>query len=140
MILYGSMYKRWEGKMFLTKKSHIAATFFLAVILIAIVWVIDGQKSWAESDFEGPHYDATYQVSNGKLYFDKSKGAKGYQILYANNGKFKSGKKKLTSKTAGKIKNLKSGQNCYVKVRAYKMSGSKKVYGKYSSARKVRIK
>lgn len=64
-------------------------------------------------------------------------GAKGYEIVYAKNSAFTSGKKTTTS-TSSKIsvKGLESGTAYYVKVRAYKLdSTGKKVYGSYSSAK-----
>ena len=38
------------------------------------------------------------------------------------------------------IKKLKSGQKCYVKVRAYKVFEGKKAYTKYSKAKGVTVK
>ncbi|MBC6681178.1 fibronectin type III domain-containing protein [Zhenpiania hominis] len=70
--------------------------------------------------------------------------ATGYQITYAQNKKFKKGKKNITiakNKTTKKtIKKLKAKKTYYVKVRAYKKSGSKKLYGAYSKVKKVRVK
>lgn len=70
--------------------------------------------------------------------------ATGYQITYAQNKKFKKGKKNITiskNKTTKKtVKKLKAKKTYYVKVRAYKKSGSKKLYGAYSKVKKVKIK
>lgn len=63
----------------------------------------------------------------------KVQGAKGYQIKYAGNKKFK--KAKITGRKGAKatLKKLKPGKRYYIKVRAYKIdSAGKKVYGKYS--------
>lgn len=75
------------------------------------------------------------------IVIKKVSGAKGYEIVYAANSKFKSSKK-LTSKALTKtISNLKKGKIYYVKVRAYKNdSTGSKVYGSYSSVKKVKIK
>jgi len=72
----------------------------------------------------------------------KVSGAEGYQILYSTNKKFKRTKKtKMTAKNSLTIKNLKKGKVYYFKVRAYKSdSTGAKVYGKYSTKKKILIK
>ena len=48
--------------------------------------------------------------------------------------------KKNTAKTSYTISKLKKGKIYYVRIRAYKMdSTGKKVYGKYSSMKKVKV-
>lgn len=68
----------------------------------------------------------------------KVKGAKGYQIQYSRTGKGKKfTKSKVTSKNSCPLKKLKKG-TYRIKVRAYKLDGKgKKVYGKWSKAKKV---
>ena len=67
----------------------------------------------------------------------------GYQIQYALNKKFTNKKK---SKWAGKwksaktISKLKKGKKYYVRVRAYRNKSGKKLYGKWSKVKKVKIK
>ena len=67
----------------------------------------------------------------------------GYQIQYALNKKFT---KKKKSKWAGKwksaktISKLKKGKKYYVRVRAYRKKSGKKLYGKWSKVKKVKIK
>ena len=68
------------------------------------------------------------------------KGAKGYQLQYALNKKFKRKKSIQTKKTKYTIKKLKKKKTYYIRVRAYKMNGKKKVYGKWSTVKKVKIK
>ena len=68
------------------------------------------------------------------------KGAKGYQLQYALNKKFKKKKSIQTKKTKYTIKKLKKKKTYYIRVRAYKMNGKKKVYGKWSTVKKVKIK
>ena len=70
----------------------------------------------------------------------KVKGAKGYQIQYATNKKYRKAKKITTSKTKYTIKKLKKKKTYYVRVRAYAVNNGKKVYGKWSKVKKVKIK
>ena len=75
------------------------------------------------------------------LKYKKVSGAKGYEISYSTDKKFKKAvTKKNTAKTSYTISKLKKGKTYYVRIRAYKMdSTGKKVYGKYSSMKKVKI-
>lgn len=68
--------------------------------------------------------------------------AKGYEMIYATDKKFKKSKKTVRfTKTSKTVKRLKKGKTYYVKVRAYKLdSANERVYGKYSSVKKVTIK
>ena len=68
------------------------------------------------------------------------KDVKGYQLQYALNKKFKKKKSVQTKKTKYIIKKLKKKKTYYIRVRAYKMNGKKKVYGKWSKVKKVKIK
>lgn len=74
----------------------------------------------------------------------KISSAKGYQVKYATSSKFTSAKTVTITKnsTVSKtIKNLKKGKYYYVKVRAYKTDASgAKVYGSYSTVKKVKVK
>ena len=77
----------------------------------------------------------------------KVKDAKGYQIEYALNNKFTKSRKSKTIKgnTSKSLtytaKNLKKSKVYYVRVRAYKTDAKgKKVYGKWSTIKKVTIK
>ena len=67
-----------------------------------------------------------------------------YQIQYARNSKFTSGKKTVTVKgykaTSKKIKGLKKGKTYYVRVRTYMKVDGKKYYSKWSAAKKVKTK
>ncbi|MFR7538606.1 MAG: DUF6273 domain-containing protein [Clostridium sp.] len=68
------------------------------------------------------------------------KGTKGYQLQYAINKKFKKKKSIQTKKTKYTIKKLKKKKTYYIRVRAYKMNGKKKVYGKWSKVKVVKRK
>lgn len=71
----------------------------------------------------------------------KVSGAKGYEIKYSTDKKFKKSVKTTTStKTTKTITKLKKNKTYYVKVRAYKLdSAGKKVYGSFSKVVKVKI-
>ncbi|MDU7029194.1 leucine-rich repeat protein [Robinsoniella peoriensis] len=68
-------------------------------------------------------------------------GAKGYLITYARNSSFTKDKKALfTSYVNKNINKLQKNKNYFIKVRAYKLdSAGKKIYGKYSSVKKIKI-
>ena len=75
-----------------------------------------------------------------KVTLKKISGAKGYQIRWCENRKFDGYDSKTITKLKYTIKGLEKRTNCYIKVRAYKKDGSKKLYGKWSSIKKVKVK
>jgi len=78
-----------------------------------------------------------------KVTYKKVKGAKGYQITYAANKKFKSAKKitiKGTKATSKVIKKLKSKKKYFVKIRAYALSDGKKIWGAWSGVKSAKVK
>ncbi len=79
----------------------------------------------------------------------KIKGVKGYQVrVFKNKKKAKKNKKAIVKKYVKKnkaklvIKNkkLKKKKKLYVRVRAYKVFNGKKIFGKWSKVKKVKIK
>lgn len=71
----------------------------------------------------------------------KTKGAKGYQVVYSTKRSFKNAKKKNITKRTVTLSKLKKKKTYYVKVRAYKKdSTGKKVFGAYSKVKKVKIR
>ena len=72
--------------------------------------------------------------------YKKATNAKGYQVWYATNKKFKKAKKKFTTKLTYKIKKLKKKKTYYIKVRAYNLNGKTKVYGSFSKVKKVKVR
>ena len=74
----------------------------------------------------------------------KAAGVTGYQVQYALNSGFTSGKKTVTIKKAAivskKVTGLKARKAYYVRVRAYKVVGGKKCYSSWSAAKKVATK
>ncbi len=71
--------------------------------------------------------------------WSKVSKANGYEVYYSS--KKNSGYKKAYSGSSSscKIKSLKKGKTYYVKVRAYVSSGGAKLYGSYSTPKKVKV-
>ncbi len=66
--------------------------------------------------------------------------AKGYEFVLAANKSFTKGKvTKTSAKPSIAFKSLEDGAKCYVKVRSYKVVDGKKVYGKWSAAKSVKV-
>lgn len=73
----------------------------------------------------------------------KVTGATGYQIKLSTSKKFKKGKNTITKnfkKNKFTVKKLKVNKKYYVKARAYKKVNGKKIYGKWSKVKKVKLK
>ena len=76
-----------------------------------------------------------------KTVWKKTKGAAGYQIVYAHDSAFKDvAARKLVKKTAFTGKGFTKGHTYYVKVRAYIKFRGKKYYGKFSKVKAVTVK
>ena len=75
-----------------------------------------------------------------KATWKKLTNISGYQIQYAPNKKFKKAKRKTVKSTSVTIKKLKKKKTYFVRVRAYRLVDGKKVYGKWSSVKKVKVK
>ena len=67
--------------------------------------------------------------------YAKVKSAKGYQISIKIGGKWKN----FTTKNLKYIKKLTKGKKYQVKVRAYVVENGKKVFGSYSSVKKIKL-
>ena len=86
------------------------------------------------------------KTKNLKVTWTGQNMAEGYQIVTASNSSFTKSVKKMTvsagtAKTQTKtISGLTKGKTYYVKVRAYKTVNGRKVYGLYSSVKKVTVK
>lgn len=75
-----------------------------------------------------------------KVTWKKVPNSMGYQIQYATNKKFKKAKKKTVKYTFVTLKKLKKKKTYFIRIQAYKIADGKKVYGKWSSVKKVKIK
>lgn len=77
-------------------------------------------------------------------YSKVSKQVTGYQIQYAANKNFTSGKKTATVRkntiTNRKLTGLKSGKRYYVRIRTYKKVGTKTYYSGWSAVKNIKVK
>jgi len=69
-----------------------------------------------------------------------SKQVSGYEVTLSTKKNFKNAKKITTKKNVITVKKLKAGKKYFVKVRAFKKVGNKKIYGNYSTVKKVIVK
>ncbi len=84
----------------------------------------------------------TKAVVNGKtvkLTYKASKGVTTYQIQYANDSKFTTGKKTVTCKNVLKYLNLEYGKTYYIRVRGYKTISGKRYISDWSNVKKAII-
>lgn len=91
-----------------------------------------------------PSIPQKVKVKNNKnktvtITWSKVSGAKGYQVQYAYNAPF-SKKTKKVSTNKFVAKKLKKKKIYSFRVRAYKMNGKKKLYGKWSKVVRIKIK
>ena len=69
-----------------------------------------------------------------------SEQVSGYEVILSTKKNFKNAKKITTKKNVVTVKKLKAGKKYIVKVRAFKKVGNKKIYGNYSTVKKVIVK
>lgn len=69
-----------------------------------------------------------------------SEQVSGYEVTLSTKKNFKNAKKITTKKNVVTVKKLKAGKKYFVKVRAFKKVGNKKIYGNYSTVKKVIVK
>lgn len=123
----------------LTQAPGVAATAAPGVALTAA-------PDLQEDKVVAPKKVKSLKVKNKKSQkatatWKKVSGAAGYEVQYGTNKKFKKAKKlNNVKKAAVTIKRLKKQKTYYVRVRAFKMSNGKKVYGKWSKKVSVKIK
>lgn len=82
------------------------------------------------------------QVTGYQISYSYKKNFKGQKVKTLKKFKYKKikVKRKKYTITSYKVKGLKRKKTVYVRVRAYKQVGKTKVYGKWSSVKKVKIK
>lgn len=69
-----------------------------------------------------------------------SEQVSGYEVILSTKKNFKNAKKITTKKNVVTVKKLKAGKKYFAKVRAFKKVGNKKIYGNYSTVKKVIVK
>ena len=69
-----------------------------------------------------------------------SEQVSGYEVILSTKKNFKNAKKITKKKNVVTVKKLKAGKKYFVKVRAFKKVGNKKIYGNYSTVKKVIVK
>lgn len=69
-----------------------------------------------------------------------SEQVSGYEVILSTKKNFKNAKKITTKKNVVTVKKLKAGKKYFVKVRAFKKVGNKKIYGNYSTVKKVIVR
>lgn len=117
--------------------------FAMSLVLIATTCAVVPVVALAASKPAKPTISSATSKSAGavKVVVKKTKRAKGYQYRVGTN-------KKLTKNTASAMSKsrkvtltgLKAGKKYYIKVRAYSGSASKPTWGKWSKAKKVKVK
>ena len=82
------------------------------------------------------------QITGYQISYSYKKNFKGQKVKTLKKFKYKKikVKRKKYTITSYKVKGLKRKKTVYVRVRAYKQVGKTKVYGKWSSVKKVKIK
>ena len=98
------------------------------------------------SKVSAPGKAAITSLTNSKkgilaVKYKKVSGAAGYEICYSTSKTMKSAKKVTSTSLTKSISKLKKGRTYYVRVHAYKTDSLKnKVYGNYSSIKKITLK
>ena len=114
---------------------------------------IKPEETIAPNDMEPEETVAPNNISKGKikkvknlkgkkvkLTLKKIENAKGYQIAYATNKKFRKKKLFTSKKMTVTIRKLKKKKTYYFKVRAYSSVNGKRKYGKWSNVKKIKIR
>ena len=74
-----------------------------------------------------------------QLTFKKISGIKGYQVRWCDNKKFQGYEQKNTTKRALTLKGLDKKTKYFIKARAYKVYKGKKIFGAWSTVKKVKV-
>ena len=124
------------------KKGKVKAKSYGSATISATFMAGGNKKTLKCKVTVGPSKVKSVKVSGGKkkvkVRWKKSSGSNGYEVYYAaaRDGAYK----KLAATTAASCtKKMKKG-TYYVKVRSYKISGSKKLYGSFSGIKEVTIR
>ena len=76
-----------------------------------------------------------------KVTWKKDSSVTGYQIQYSTNSKFsKASQKTIGRKDSYTLTNLSSKKTYYIRLRSYQKIGDNLIYGKWTSAVKIKTK
>ena len=125
-----------------TKFILIATLACALVVAFALCVSFNTSPAFAKVKRPAKAKIASVKVINAhkiKVSVKKVKKAKGYQVKIATNKQFTKNLKTKTSKAKTKTFSIAktSSTQRYIKARAYKKSGGKKVYGKWSKVKTV---
>ena len=103
--------------------------------------------AYAKAKYTPVRVKGTKVITGNKkinITWKKVSKAKGYQIRYSGDRRFKKGVKARTVRKYQKkgitIRNLKSNKTLYVQVRAYRTVKGKNYYGKWSARKRVKVR
>lgn len=137
-----------------TIRKTIVRVAYIMVTLSAFSWAKGNTDIYANQisargvivvpDIAAPEKPVIAKLVSSKtktatVTYEKSSGASGYEISYATS---KSGTYKVagtTTRLSYTISDLIKGKTYYVRVRAYKVVNSKKVYSSYSTVKSVKV-
>ncbi len=138
----------WGKKMKILIKKTLTISFTILMIAVSSINIVEASAS-VNRIYKGKLITVSSEKKGQMtVKWKKLKGVSGYRIKLSTKKNFSTGTKIFIVKskkiTSIKIKKLKLGKTYYVKVRGYKkykVNGKyKKVYGKYSNVKKVKIK
>lgn len=129
------------GKRIMKEKMKKAVVFMVALAVALTFTFIPADSLAAAKPAKVKGVKATsVKTTSMKIRWKKAKRAKGYR-LYKYDSKTKKYKKvKTTKKRSYTVKKLKAGKKYSFKVRAYRKSGKKTIWGKSSKAYKKSTK
>lgn len=119
-----------------------AMTFALCIFAVSAVPGAEPVSAVSDSAFQKSKVEnltvKMVDTTRLKITYDPQKGASGYEICRApkKTGKYKLIKTLGRTKTAFKDTGRKAQTTYYYKVRAFRISGGREIYGKYSTIRK----
>lgn len=100
---------------------------------------VSGLKvSKSQVSIQSTKSSSTPSTCQGNASWTEVKGAEGYVLIYATSKKFTNSKKIDTKENSLIIEDIQTDTKYFVKVRAYKTSNNKKVYGKYSAVKTLK--
>lgn len=119
------------------KMKKLTSVILAMLLLLSAVFTQTATAAANRVKIKNMVYNASKKTV--KVTWKKVKKSAGYQVVYGYKKNFKSAKKVLVKKAKATLKKMKSGKTLYVKVRSFKKKGKKKVYGKFSARKSLRL-